>query len=262
MKFYPGFDISPTRKPLGFQCGKDVFGPEPEVRRLSDIRKSLMDPLCTGPDELYGIVMDVGRMQERQEIRKRNLLYGAVTYTGGMLGKEPIRSQGHIHAVSPSCGSSTPEVYEIWEGEAIIYMQHSSGTYAGNCYAVRAKEGEVVIVPPGWMHAAINASIRRNMTFGAWCVRDFRFDYEDVRKQKGIAYFPVISEYGGQEQVVWEANKAYTDGNLIIKRPEKYTEFYTPEQTPIYTQFVKDMEKFRFVTNPAEYNHLWEGFVP
>lgn len=51
------------------------------------------------------------------------LLYGAVTYAAGRLGDEPVRSQGHIHTISPHSGWSTTEAYEIWSGKAIIYMQ-------------------------------------------------------------------------------------------------------------------------------------------
>ena len=123
MKFYPGFDIRATTERLGFAYGKDVFGPVPEIRRLDDIRASLQDPLSSGPEELYAIVMDVGLNADREDIVKRNLLFGAVTYAAGTIGQEPVRSQEHIHSVSASCGSSTPEVYEIWEGEAVIYIQ-------------------------------------------------------------------------------------------------------------------------------------------
>lgn len=36
-------------------------------------------------------------------------------------------ARGHIHKVSPFSNWSTPEVYEIWSGEAIIYMQEYAG---------------------------------------------------------------------------------------------------------------------------------------
>ena len=117
----PGFDIRPTEQPMGFAYGPGVFGPEVELRALNAIRKSLRDPDCEGPDPVYSIAMDVGRSCDREAMLKRNLLYGAVTYAGGRLGREPVRSQGHVHAVSPSCGMSTPEVYEIWAGKAVIY---------------------------------------------------------------------------------------------------------------------------------------------
>lgn len=87
MKFDPGFKITPTSAPLGFQYGQRVFGPQVENRTLDSIRKNLRDPNCTGPDIVYSIAMDVGCEEDREEIVKRNLLYGAVTYAKGNLGE-------------------------------------------------------------------------------------------------------------------------------------------------------------------------------
>lgn len=140
MKFDPGFDIQPIYEPLGFQYGEHVFGPEVENRSLDAIRKNLMDPHCEGPQVVYSIAMDVGNEQDKPHMLERNLLYGAVTYAKGTLGKEPVRSQGHIHAVSPSCGMSTCEVYEIWSGAAYIYMQETALDNPGRCFAVYAKQ--------------------------------------------------------------------------------------------------------------------------
>ena len=123
MEFNPGFDIIPTVNPMGFKYGADVFGPQVENRYLRDIRGSLSDPQCDGPEIVYSIAMDVGKCKHREMLERMHLLYGVVTYAAGRLGKEPIRSQGHIHWVSKYSGWSTPEVYEIWTGEAIIYMQ-------------------------------------------------------------------------------------------------------------------------------------------
>ena len=147
MEFNPGFDIIPTVNPMGFKYGADVFGPQVENRYLRDIRGSLSDPQCDGPEIVYSIAMDVGKCKHREMLERMHLLYGVVTYAAGRLGKEPIRSQGHIHWVSKYSGWSTPEVYEIWTGEAIIYMQEYAEDNPGRCFAVYAKAGDVVIVP-------------------------------------------------------------------------------------------------------------------
>lgn len=258
MDFYPGFKIIPQSQPIGFTYGEGVFGPAPEIRRLDDIRASLADPACSGPEELYAISMDVGREEDRKEIERRSLLYGAVVYGAGVIGREPVRSQGHIHAVSPSCGYSTPEVYEIWDGEAIIYMQEAEGDNPGNCYAVRGKAGDVVIVPPGWVHATVNADVSRTMCFGAWCVRDYGFEYEAVRSHGGIAYFPYVEK----NSILWRENPAYRGGHLVEKTPREYTEFGIRKGVPIYTQFQENKEEFSFVTRPQDYIKLWKEFQP
>ena len=80
---------------------------------------------------------------------KRTLLFGAVVYAGGRLGDEPVRSQGHIHKVAPHCGWSTPEIFEIWSGTAIVYAQERAEDDPGRCIAVTAKAGDQVVVGPG-----------------------------------------------------------------------------------------------------------------
>ncbi|MGN0479725.1 MAG: glucose-6-phosphate isomerase family protein [Hominenteromicrobium sp.] len=258
MEFDPGFPITAESEPMRFVYGVGVYGPEPEIRSLGQIRPSLMEPDCTGPEDVYCIAMDVAREADREDLNARNLLYGVVTYQKGQLGREPIRSQGHIHAVSASCGASTCEVYEIWDGTACIYMQESGSDDAGRCYAVYGGAGDVIIVPPGWVHATINASPDAAMTFGAWCVRDYGFDYTDVRRHKGIAFFPLL-EAG---KLVWVRNENYRSGELIEKRARAYPDFRLESGKPIYVQYEEDPARFDFVTNPLAYPMLWENYVP
>ena len=80
---------------------------------------------------MYAIVMDIGRDEIRPELRQRMLLFGAVTYASGKLGDEPVRSQGHVHRVSSHSGWRPPEVYEIWEGAAYVYMQERAAEDPG-----------------------------------------------------------------------------------------------------------------------------------
>lgn len=52
------------------------------------------------------------------------------------------RSQpGHVHRISQHSGWSPPELYEIWQGKAIIYMQEYVDDDPGRCFAVLAEAG-------------------------------------------------------------------------------------------------------------------------
>lgn len=258
MSFYPGFDIVPTDRPIGFRLGAECFGHGTEIRKLDAIRKSLLDPRCAGPEDVYAIMMDVGMRADYEDLKQRHLLYGAVCYAGGTLGREPVRSQGHIHKISARSGCSTPEVYEIWTGKAIVYMQESGDDDPGRCFAVTGLPGDVIVVPPYWTHATVNADPATSMSFGAWCDRDYGFVYDKVRAHNGIAWFPLADENGG---IVWERNPRYRTDTLIEKRPERYEQLGLTEQ-PIYTQYRQDRARFDFVPDPRKAGDAFERFVP
>jgi len=259
MNFDPGFNITHIPHPQGFLYGDDCFGPEVENRRLDDIRSSLRDPGCEGPAIVYSIAMDVGKKMHRTLLEKKHLLYGVVMYAAGRLGDEPIRSQGHIHKISPLSLHSTPEVYEIWEGEGIIYMQESGDDFPGRCFAVSAKVGEVVIVPPGWTHATISADPTTPVVFGAWCDREYGFVYDKVRAHHGIAWFPLFDRNG---KLRWEANPNYTKSELICKSPEPHPELDIVPGEPIYSTFERNPDTFLYVPYPQCKEEVWQNFIP
>lgn len=247
-----GLDITVDTKNLNIEYGPEVSGPEVEIRTLDAIRASLRDPECEGPDKVYAIAMDVYQKEDRNILDKLNLLFGIVTYASGSLGDEPIRSQGHRHAISPSCNKSTGELYEIWDGIGIIYMLDEENKIA---YAVEGKAGDKILVPPNWIHATVSGSSTMPLTFGAWCVKDYGFDYVDVRKNKGISHFPIFE----QNQIKWLENENYENIKLVKKSPRKYTEFGISDE-PIYDQFKADPEKFMFISKPSDNDFI--GFTP
>lgn len=258
VRFDPGLDIRVRPDALTFEYGADVFGPAPEMRRLDDIRRSLRDPGCSGPDPVYGIVMDIGKLGDAAELNRRYLLFGAVAYASGLLGEEPVRSQGHVHAVAPHCGWSTPELFEIWEGRAIIYAQEFAGDDPGRSVAVEAGPGDQVVVPPNWAHCVINASPHERMVFGALCERQYGFVYDGVRAHGGLAWFPLLRN-GRME---WQANPRYTPSSLELRRARPYPELGLTPGMPIYRQFQADPERLQWISEPARLASLWKTLEP
>lgn len=260
MKFDPGFEIEIIENPMGFKYGENTFGPRIENRKLNDIRASLMEPDCDGPEIVYAIAMDLGKTQHYSVLKEQHLLYGAVTYAKGKLGKEPIRSQGHIHKKSDyGDGWSTPEVYQIWEGKAVIYMQEYADEDPGKCYAVYAEPGDIVIVPPSWAHATINADPKNSLTFGAWCDLDYAFEYQKVREHNGLSWYPLV---GDDKKLKWFANKKYKKSKLIEKSPNSYSDFGINQKESIYVQYEKNPETFLFVPKPLIKEKAWLDFIP
>ncbi len=256
LKFDPKLGVH-SQANLQFSYDDGVFGPLPELRHLDDIRRSLRDPGCQGPDPVYSIVMDVGREEHRAELQRRMLLFGVVVYAAGQLGDEPVRSQGHIHAIAPHCGWSTPELFEIWEGQAIIYAQETAEDNPGRCFAVNAGVGDKVVVPPGWAHAVINADPATRMMFGAWCDRQYGFVYDVVRAHRGLAWFPVLDD---KRTIHWEPNPSYQSSDLSVRSARNYPELGLDANTPVYEQFAVDPDSIQWVSEPALVAPLWSAF--
>jgi glucose-6-phosphate isomerase len=251
-------NVSSSDPELTFQFGEDVFGPPTELRRLDAIRGSLLDPSCSGPDPVYAIAMDVGRSKNREELTRRMLLFGVVAYAAGQLGREPVRSQGHVHAIAPHCGWSTPELFEIWQGKAVVYAQESASDEPGRCIAVEAGPGDQVVVPPGWAHCVINADPRQRMVFGAWCDRQYGFVYDGVRAHHGVAWFPVLNA----GKLDWERNPNYRPSELAIHSVRPYPELGLNAGVPIYEQFEQDPASVQWVSEPGLKLQVWSAFEP
>jgi glucose-6-phosphate isomerase, archaeal len=257
-EFDPGLNVQLQADTLGFLYGEGVFGPAPELRRLDDIRMSLRDPDCTGPDPVYGIAMDVGKTADAAELRRRFLLFGVVAYASGRLGEEPVRSQGHVHAVAPHCGWSTPELFEIWHGRALIYAQEFVSDHPGRCVAVEAGPGDQVVVPPGWAHFVVNASPAQTMIFAALCERQYGFVYDGVRARGGLAWFPVLRG----DSIEWQPNPRYQHSSLRVRSPRAYAELGLDPGVSIYRQFEADPERVQWISFPDRAAAVWPTFEP
>jgi glucose-6-phosphate isomerase len=259
MAFDPGIGVTPLTQPIGFSYRPNTFGPQPELRTLDSIRPSLRDPNCSGPDPVYAIAMDIGRNENRSQLQKHMLLFGAVTYAAGRLGEEPVRSQGHVHRMSSHSGWSPPEVYEVWSGTACVYMQEQPADDPGRCFAITAGAGSLIVVPPGWAHATISADASTPMTFGALCDREYGFEYAEVRKRKGLAWYPLLTEFG---EIRWQPNPMYKTTKLEARRPGDYSRLGLTSGIPLYTQAISNLDRLQWVSQPALAADIWKRFVP
>lgn len=250
-------DMEIHHQPPGFSYGEDVIGTMPEIRWLDQIRRSLRDPQCDGPDQVYVIAMDVARMQDRHELKSRKLRFSVATYAVGQLGDEPIHSQGHIHRVSQHSGESCAELYEIWQGKGIIYMQERVASDPGRCFAVIAMPGEKVLIPPGWGHCVISASRDTPLSVSAWGEREYSVDYDAVQAHQGLAWYPLWQD----DCIVWQHNSHYAPGRLQVVTPRQYREFGITA-LPIYQQFIDDPACLQFISKPKKHVVLWDNFHP
>ena len=218
-----------------------------------------MDPRAEGPDPVYAIAMDVGRPRHRAVLEDTGLLFGVVAYAAGRLGREPVRSQGHVHSISRYSGWSTPEIFEIWQGRAVIVMQERTEDDPGRCFAVSAGPGDRAVVPPGWAHAVISADARQPLVFGAWCVRDYGFVYDGVRAHGGLAWFPVLDAAGA---ITWSPNPRYRTREIVHRPARTYAELGLAAEIPLYGHLDCRREAVEWVVHPERLSDVWLRFEP
>jgi glucose-6-phosphate isomerase, archaeal len=254
-----GFPVKVETEPLSISYGPGVFGPQPEYRHLAAIRSSLLDPTCEGPDPVYVISMDVGRNEDRFRIQARNLLFGVVAYAAGRLGSEPVRSQGHVHKLSRNSGWAAPEIFEVWHGRAIIYMQGSVDDDPVRCLAIDAGPGDKVVVPPAWAHAVISADPTQPLVFGAWCDRDYGFVYERIRAHGGLGWFPCVNEDG---TIHFVPNQNYLRRNLERRTARFYPELGILPGVSLYDHLRRCPEGIEWIADPSRLEDAWTRFEP
>ena len=155
----------------------DLENLKPDIRDLKQMEKVVYDTewAKTAPNlELYYMYRGLER--------KDNLRYDITVIPAQMLGEEFVKTKGHEH-----CGDFQ-ELYTVLEGEAIFLMQKQRGRDIEDVFAIKTKQGESVIVPPGYGHVTINPG-RNELKLSNWVNNDCHGNYELFEKMQGACYY-------------------------------------------------------------------------
>src|SRR6266487_5902759 len=72
------------------------------------------------------------------------------------------------------------------------------------------------------------------MTFGALCDREYGFDYSEIKKRKGLAWYPRVTSSGAIE---WDPNPLfYRQSKLDVRPPGDYSRLGITSGRPLYEQ--------------------------
>ena len=248
---YAGFEARLEPETLTLAFGKGIQTAPVTVRYLDEVRPMLQDPDSDGPEHLYTIYMDVRAPGVTDALPGRGLGYGAVVYNHGAVGRELLRSQGHVHSTSPETGVACSELYEFWHGRGLVYMQNTATPEVDDVIVVEAGPGDKVAIPPGWAHATINAG-DEPMVFGAVYAPAARLLYDPLRKLQGMAHYVLADG-------TLEPNSAYQR----VPEARRQSAHAFPEQgleagQPVLQALAGDETRLDFVSRPEAFPALWE----
>jgi len=167
----------------------DMKNKKPDIRYLHDMKEVIYDKewLKTAPDfELYYMYRG---LEEENDLK-----YNITVVPTRMLGKEFIKTKGHVHM------GNYGEIYTVLEGEAIYLMQKTNDKVVEDVYAVKAKKGESVIIPSYYGHITINPS-GVDLKTGDWSSKNCKSDYSLFERLNGACYYYTKNR--------WVKNKNY-----------------------------------------------------
>ncbi len=245
-----GLDVALDEEALALTFGDAVIHPDGERRRLAEVRATLEDPAALGPDHLYTIYMDICRAEHHAALLRQSLLYGAVVYNHGRIGRERVRSQGHRHSRKSGTQLRYAEVYEFWAGHGFVYLQKECEPQVTRALLIPVGPGDKVIVPLGWVHLTI-ASEHEALAFGAWCAREGRLEYDELRALGGPAHFVLADG-----EVI--ANPRYQAvAEVEVVAPGDLPQLGMPTDVPIYRAWEENPETFDFLPRPELVEQAW-----
>lgn len=226
---------------------------KPGIRMLFDMEDVVYDrDWLSGAAniELYYMYRELSLSKNDALLMKEHgLRYDITIIPPLMLGCEYVKTAGHYHPYVPGTDTTYPEIYEVLGGEAHYLMQRQENDGIADAVLIKAREGDKVIIPPGYGHLTINVS-NKVLKMANWVARDFDSLYEPVKVKGGGAYFIL------DDGIV--KNPAYdTVPELRLLEPTNIKELGLQKNREMYG-LVRDIGKLGFLTEPQEYGWVFD----
>ncbi len=163
------------------------------------------------------------------------------------LGSQFSKTHGHRHTFPSGSRHNYPEVCEILWGEAqfIFHTLSLETRSASFCYAIHARPGDKVVVPPNLHHLTINPLNDLLLFSDLICTRTAG-DYTGLAAMQGGAY--LFDEQG------WHPNPAYSAvAPLQHFEAEEFPEMGLTRTVPLYELIWRAPESLAWLNDPAAF---------
>ncbi len=234
-----------------------AFGPEVVVDEHRERPVDALTPVALDPEACRGshavaYYMDNGvyLRQDGAHLARLPFRYELTLVPPRRLGREYVKTFGHLHSVEPRSGLTWAEVCEVVTGTAHFFFQtlDPTGPTASKAFYVEAKAGQKVIFPPGLDHCTINPG-DEPLLFSDVIALGVTGDYERFRRTRGAAYLEVAED--GQPHFI--ANPTYASVPPLHKlEMGDYPALDLTAAEPLYTAFVRTRgQSWSFLTDPG-----------
>ena len=160
--------------------------PNPGERTVEDMQCVLADLSSTAKNKtLYFMYRALSKSKKDSEwLSENKLRYDITVIPPCILGREYVKTKGHYHPDAP-CGYGYPELYQVLSGEAHFLLQKRD---LSEICAVKAEEGDIVLIYPGFGHVTINPS-QKTLVMANIVSDNFESEYGNYIHMHGAAYY-------------------------------------------------------------------------
>lgn len=239
--------------------GQLIFGPEvvvqeSKVRLLDELTPvALASEVCRGSREVvYYMYNGVCRKSDAPHLEGVPLRYELTLMPPRQIGREFVKTLGHLHAPEPKSGLGYAEVCEVLVGVAHFFFQtlDTTGPDAPLVFYVEAKAGQKVIIPPGLDHLTINPG-PEPLLFSDVIALGVTGIYDRFKAARGAAYLEVAED--GQPHFI--PNPYYRAVAPLHRMTLKeHPELDLTDSVPLYAAFLRNKgENWPFLTDPRQF---------
>ncbi len=233
-----------------------VQAPSGYARVSSDLQPVLLDSASGRADDaIYTVYRGVAPGDTRDEIARRGLVYVALVMRPGKIGREWVRTRGHINSHASSTHLAFPEVHEIWQGEAVLYLQCEAARSVSDVVVMPLKAGDKAVIAPGWASLLVNVG-DEPLAFGSWRTSDAHPEYANLEALGGMAHFVLGGDSPGAYEL--ESNPRYRD--VVAPRTlaaRELPDFGLVGGEPMLTTFRRNPDFLRFMLRPQDFADVW-----
>lgn len=228
--------------------GWDGELPPPAIRTIEEMRPVLADPTCTCDGPLYFMYRDLAKSDSDWKwLHSHHLRYDLTVIPPRDLCGEWVKTKGHYHPVNPA-GTGYPEIYEVLEGEAHYLLQSRD---LRDLVMIRAVQGDMVIIPPGYGHISINPSRDQTLVMANIVSTAFESEYGEYESYHGAAYYELCT---GELR----KNLCYPRIPPVrMIRANSGHDLHRVLKGPLYS-LVGNAEALAFLNNPERYASIWD----
>ncbi len=264
-------DVTGLPSPLGvthgdvptLSFGRDVRTGAVETRRVSELGGVLYrsDPAggdpATGDAALYAIYRDVRPDGLSDAIEQRGLCYTLLVVKSGTIPGSPewARTRGHTNPAAPGTPVGYPEIHEVLQGEARLYLQEGVTDHPNAIAVMPLYAGDKAVVAPGWASLLANVGTEP-LVVGTWRMADCLTAHQEIERHGGMAYF-VLEGQGGEP--VYAPNPRYRsvpEPRPLV--PKELPAFGLTRAEPLLAAFHQNPEYLRCLLRPQDFADVWK----